>query len=187
MTKKVTISYTMGGNAIDAALPMLEKRIAGLVLDVQKIAVSILRDFKTHGDKPTAVRRANALVKALGKGVKGNQMLAWFECNAPLVYNKETKLLVAGFTAASPVKDHAKIDSDGIVTALWYEAAPEAEYKPLDDWNKALMALVKRAKEDIAKMGDKSKVNPQQLATLEMLAAGKSLVPVVPAADPLAD
>ena len=187
MAQKVTISYTMGGNAIDAALPMLEKRIAGLVLDVQKIAVSILRDFKAHGDKTTTVRRANALVHALGKGVKGNQMLAWFESNAPLTYNKETKLLVAGFSAASPVKDHSKIDADGIVTALWYEAAPEKEYQPLEDWNKALNALIKRAKEDVAKMGDKSKVNKTQLAQLELLAAGAMQpAPAAPAADPLA-
>lgn len=186
MAHKLTFSYSMGGNAIDAALPMLEKRIASLVLDVQKLAVSILRDFKTHGDKPTAVKRANALVKALGKGVKGNQMLAWFESNAPMVYNKETKQLVAGFTDASPCKDHTKIDTDGIVNALWYEAAPEAEYKPLEDWNKALMALVKRAKEDIAKMGDKSKVNRGQLAQLELLAAGAMQKAPAPAADPLA-
>jgi len=182
MASKLTISYTMGGNAIDAALPMLEKRIANLVLDVQKIAVSILRDFKTHGDKPTAVRRANALVKALGKGIKHNQMLAWFECNSPMVYNQETKQL-----AASPVKDHSKIDAEGIVKALWYEAAPEAEYKPLEDWNKALNALIKRAKEDVAKMGDKSKVNKDQLHLLELMAGGAKVLDAAkaPVSDPL--
>lgn len=50
------------------------------------------------------------------------------------------------------------------------------------DWNAALMALVKRAKTDLEKMGDKSKVSTAQLALLESMAAGVN----VPVGDPLA-
>ena len=182
MAAKLTYSFSMWGNAIDAAIPMLAKSIGTVVTNVQKIAVSILGDLLKHGDKPTAVKRANALVEALGKGMRAQSLLAWFEQNAPMVYNAETKLLVAGFTAMSPVRDHTKINLAVSTAALWQDAKADPEYKALADWNAALMALVKRAKTDIEKMGAASKVNTAQLALLESMAAGVN----VPVGDPLA-
>ncbi len=172
MTTKVSFSFSMGGNSIDAGIASLAKSVATLTGNVQKLAVSILRDFKASGDKPTAVRRANALVDALGKGMRANSLRGWFEQNGPFIYNKETKVLVIGFTGNSPVKDHTKIDLATSQAALWYEAVKDPDYVPLADWSAALNALIKRAKTDIEKMGEKSKVDPAQLGQLELLAAG---------------
>lgn len=176
---KLTYSYTMGGNSIDAAIPMLAKSVATLNTNVQKLIVSLLADFKKSGDKPTAVRRANEVVKALGKGMRANSLQGWFEQNAPMVYNKETKLLVAGCTGMSPVKDHTKIDLAVSTAALWYDAVAEQEYKPLEDWTKMLTALVKRAKDDLKHQGTKSKVDLAQLAVLEGMAAHRPLSEVI--------
>lgn len=183
MNNRVTFSFSMGGNMIDAGIATLEKSIASVTGNVQKLAVSILRDWHLHNDSDTAVKRANALVKALGKGMRANALRTWFEHNSPLVFNKETKLLVKGFTALSPVKDASKIDIAASTKALWHDAdGGEPEYKPITDWNAQLAALIKRAKTDIEKQGDKSKVDKTQLAQLELLAAGA----MKPKADPLA-
>lgn len=180
MTKlKVSYSFAMTGAMIDTAIPALEKSVAGLVANIQKLAVSVLADFKAHGDKPTATRRANALVAALGKGMRSASLLAWFEQNGPFVFNTETKLLVVGFTGLSPVKDHKKIDLEVSKAALWQEAKPPEDYKPLADWSKALNGLIAKAKKDIAELGDASKVDVAQLATLEQLAAGAKLAPAI--------
>lgn len=168
---KINFSYSIPEKNIDDAIVSLEKSIGNVTQNVQKVAVSILRAFKEHGDKPTAERRANALVKALGKGLRAKSMLAWFEQQAPLVWNAQEKKLVPGFTAAHPVKDHKKIDIELCIKSLWYEAQAEAEYKPLADWTKLLQQIVTRAKTDIEKQGEKSKVNLKQLAILEGMIA----------------
>ena len=183
MTNRVTFSFSMGGNMIDAGIAALEKSIATMTGNVQKLAVSILRDWKQHNDDATAVRRANALVKALGKGMRANALRTWFEHNAPMVYNEQTKLLVKGSTAASPVREASKINLEVSTKALWHDAdGGEAPYKPIADWPGQIAALIKRAKTDIEKQGDKSKVDPVQLRQLELLAAGAMKAK----ADPLA-
>lgn len=173
MASKLSYSYSMGDNSIEAGIASIEKRTTTLIADIQKLAVSILVSFNKSGDKPTAARRANALHKALGKGMRANSLLGWFEQNSPMVYNKETKQLVCGFTAASPVKSHTDIPVATLPTTLWQDAVADPEYKPLEDWNKVLQGIIKRAEQDIAKMGDKSKVNAAQLAQIKAMAAVK--------------
>lgn len=170
MSTKLAYTYSMGDNSIEAGIAGIAKRAVTLTTDIQKVAVSILVSFHNSGDKPTAARRANALHKALGKGMRANSLLAWFEQNAPMVWNKELSQLVCGFTAASPVKEHQKIPVGTLPKTLWQDASPEPEYKPLEDWGKMLQGIIKRAEQDIAKMGDKSKVNAEQLAQIKLMA-----------------
>lgn len=166
-------AFDMSEGDIDGAITAIGKRTQGLNKDVQCVAVSILAAFKAHGDKPTATRRMNALVLSLGKGMRRDSMLAYFEQLAPVVYNTATKQLVGGATAMSPVKEHAKINLADAIALNWYEAKAEPEYKPLADWSAFLAMAVKKAKADIEAMGDKSKVNREQLAQLEAMAAAK--------------
>lgn len=165
---KITV---IASGKLDASISAFALSVGKVKDTAQRICVSILADLRDHGDKPTAVKRANALVNAMGKGMRAKSMLAWFEQNSPMVFNKETKALVSGFSAMSPVKDHTKIAPNHALAAVpWEEAAVEKDYVPLADWNAALKALVARAKTDLEKMGDKSKVNKEQLAMLERMA-----------------
>ena len=100
---KLSYTFSMGANSIEAGIAAISKRVATLTVDVQKLAVSILRDMKQHGDKPTAAKRSNALIAALGKGMRSQSLTMWFELHAPLVWNEQEKKLVAGSTASSPV------------------------------------------------------------------------------------
>lgn len=177
MATKLSYTFTMGGNSIEAGIAAIAKRSATLMTDVQKIAVSILRDMKQHGDKPTAAKRANALCHALGAGMRANALRQWFEQLSPMVWNDKEKMLVPGFSVTSPVKDHADINVETCIATPWQLAdGGEKAYRPIDNWSAQLASLVKRAKEDIKAMGDKSKVDLKQLAMLESMAEGKPLV-----------
>ncbi len=171
MTKAVKYSFDMPQSDIDAAIPQIKKTIGSVTLSVQHIAVSILAAFKEHGDKDTATRRMNGLVDSLGKGMRSNSLRAFFEQQAPVVFNKDTDTLVAGSSAVSPVRTHQQIDAMKARNCPWFEAQPEKPYQPMADWSAALNAVIKRAKEDMKKMGEKSKVNTVQLAQLEAMAA----------------
>lgn len=184
---KLTYTFSMNAAAMDAGIIAIGKRSATLVQDVQKIAVSILRDMKQHGDKPTAVKRANGLCVALGAGMRANALRLWFETLAPMVWNDKEKHLVAGSTVTSPVKDTKDIDVDKAIASPWQLAdGGEKPYKPIDNWSAQLNALIKRAKEDIKTVGTKSKVDLAQLAVLEGMAEGKPLAQVMGVANVIA-
>lgn len=148
-------------------------------MDVQKLAVSILRDMKQHGDKPTAAKRANGLCASLGNGMRRDSLLTWFEMHAPLVWNATEKTLVPGSTASSPVKAHADIDVEKCIADPWQDAIKVPEYKAIGDWTAQLAALIKRAKTDLKEMGTKSKVDLAQLAVLEGMAEHRPLAEII--------
>ena len=168
MANSVKYTYGMADKDIAAGIISVGKRHKTLYKDIQHLAVSIIHGFHKSNDTETVTRRANDLIAALAGG-KQNALRRWFETFAPLVYNKETKLLVVGFNASSPVKDYRKIDAMKARDELWYNAIPDPEYKPLADLNGQIAQLVKRAKTDIERLGDQSKVNRQQLVALESL------------------
>jgi len=186
MTTKLSYSFSMGGNSIEQGIAAIAKRSATLTMDVQKIAVSILRDMKQHGDKPTAAKRANALIAAMGHGMRGNALRLWFETHAPLVWNKAEKALVPGSTVTSPVRDHTLIDVEKCIADPWQLAdGGEKPYQPIDNWQAQLASLIKRAKADIKAVGTKSKVDLAQLAVLEGMAEGKKLTDIMGVANTL--
>lgn len=144
---KVPYSYTMGGNAIDAAIPALAKSVGTLTENVQKLAVSILGDFRQHGDKPTSERRANALVAALGSGMRANSLRQWFLDNGPFLWNEKDKKLVAGTDASSKVKSHTAIaDSKVLAVVKWWEAQKEEAFKPFNEFDELSKLLEKHTK-----------------------------------------
>ena len=161
--------FAMTETAIDTGIADIAKRVSGLNAHIQYLAVSILAALKQYGDKPTAARRANALVKALGKGMRANSLIGWFEQNAPMMYNRDTKQLVFGVTVANPVKSVDKIDLAACAKAVWYDAVPETPYKPIADMGALIKQIVARAEKDMAEMGDKSKVDAETLAKLKAL------------------
>lgn len=164
---KISYTFTMNNNVIDAAIASLAKRTETLTQDYQKIAVSILMAWKSSGDKVTATRRANQLVNSLGQGMRKNSMSVWLQKNAPLVLNEETKELVFGYTNASPVKHHDAIrDAKELASDYWYTAVKQEEPKPLD-WSATLISLVKKAERDLKQHGANSKVSAEQLAILQ--------------------
>lgn len=168
---QVKFGYTMADAAIVDGIKSVANRRKLLDRDIQMLAVSVIYALHKSGDKPTAVKRANALVDAVKGGMKSNALLRWFETHSPMVFNKETKLLVDGFSPNSPVKDHTKINALEARDKPWFEAIPEPEYKPMADLNTLLARIVKQGKADVEKLGDKSKVDLQQLAALEAMLA----------------
>lgn len=164
---KITYTYTMNDNAIEQAIASLAKRTETLTQDYQRVAVSILQAFKSSGDKVTACRRANAVANALGKGMRKNSMVAWFQKNAPMVWNEEAKELVFGHTGQHPVKHWEAIaDTKELAEVKWWDAVKPEEPKPLD-WTATLLSLVKKAEKDLKEHGPNSKVSPEQLAILQ--------------------
>jgi hypothetical protein len=135
--------------------------------------------MKQHGDKPTAAKRANALVAVMGKGMRSDSLKMWFEVHAPLVWNETDKLLVPGFTASSPITAHADIDVEKCIADPWQDAKVDAPYKAIGDWTAQLAALIKRAKTDLKEMGTKSKVDLAQLAVLEGMADHRPLKDII--------
>lgn len=169
--KTSAYGFAMDEANIDAGIADVQMRSGKLTMNIQHLAVSILAALVKHGDKPTAARRANALVHAVGKGMRGNSLIGWFEQNAPMMYNKETKQLVFGVTAANPVKTVDKIDLAAAVKAMWHDAVPETPYKPIADIGALIKQIVAKAEKDIETMGEKSKVDVETLAKLKALTA----------------
>lgn len=170
MAKKTAFT-ALSQTAIDATIKSIGTRANTLRNDVQKASASIMLNLKANGDYPTATRQMNALFKAMGNGMRSKALLAHFELHAPVVWNKETKELVRGHTAASPVKAHADINSEAVLANKWDEAIQEPEYKPIGDFGAAIAQLIKKADADIEKLGDKSKVDRAQLAALRAMVA----------------
>lgn len=161
----------MSASDITKGLFVLGKMSEKMHHSVQCLAVSILAAWKEHGDTPTATKRANALLSALGNGVRKNTLKAYFEQLSPMVWNKEEKALVYGFSSLSPVKAFAKIDLAACEALKWHEAgAPEPEYVPLD-WTKAIESLIKRAETEIKKRGAEATVTPDMVEKLKALKA----------------
>ena len=115
MTAKLKFTFGMADKDIVAGITSVGKRHKSLYADIQFLSVSIIHAFHTSGDGQTACRRANDLIKALAGG-KQNALRRWFETQAPMVYNKETKELVVGHSPASPVKDYKKINALAAIT-----------------------------------------------------------------------
>jgi hypothetical protein len=160
-------TYKMTDKDVETATRSIKKNSAGLVLQIQKVCTSILVNWQSSGDKDTAVRRANALVEALGDGLRKNSLLKWFESNSPMIYNKESKGLAFGSTAASPVRKFQDIPVLVLPSTPWQTAKAEEEYKPITDLSVLIKALVKKATADLEKLGSNSKVKKEQLAALE--------------------
>ena len=169
MTAKLKFTFGMADKDIVAGITSVGKRHKSLYTDIQFLSVSIIHAFHTSGDGQTACRRANDLIKALAGG-KQNALRRWFETQAPMVFNKETKELVVGHSPASPVKDYKKINALAARDQQWFDAIPDPEYKPMADLNGQIAQLIKRAETDIERLGDKSKVNPATLDALRKLA-----------------
>lgn len=165
----IKFAFDMAGNTVESAISSIAKRSATLTRDVQFTAVSILHELVKHNDTGTAAKRANLLVAALGKGMRATSLQRWFESNAPFVFNKETKELVFGSTAASPVRKVSDIDLVKCRDAAWQDAEPMQEYKPIADFGKLVLQLIKKAETDREKLGDASKVDPVMLDTLKAL------------------
>ena len=169
----IKFAYNMADNNVGAGITSVKKRHASLLKDVQMLAVSIIHRLHECGDGETATLRANALIDAVANG-KQNSLRRWFETQANMVYNKETKLLVIGHGPASPIKHHSKIDAMASRDVMWYDAIPDAEYKPIADFGAQIAQLLKKGLKDRAELGDKSKVSPDQIKALELLVqAGK--------------
>ena len=170
---QVKFSFGMKDADVVAGIKSVQNRHKSLFEDIQKLAVSIIHAFHQSGDGQTAALRANALVTAIANG-KQNSLRRWFETHAPFVYNKETKLLVVGFSASSPVKNYKDIDALAARADNWFDSIPDPEYKPIADWTAQIAQLVKRGVADLERMGDKSKVDKGQLAALQALLDAKA-------------
>lgn len=175
---KVTHTFINAAD-MDKQISLFGNSVATVTKRAQVICCSIAKHLHDHGDYPSAVKWANDLVKALGKGMKGQQMLRWFEYNTPMVFNSETKELVRGFGPTSPVKEHGKIDVGACISALWFEAMPEQAYQPIGDLNSLLAGIIKKAEKDRKELGDKSKISVAQLEALKSLQKANP-APIVP-------
>lgn len=167
----MTLNFKMTAAEIDAALPKLQSDIATITGRVQAMACSILAAWKNSGDKDTAVRQANALIVALGNGMRKNSMQTWLMLHAPLTINKDTKLMA--FDITGPVKGYKQIDEAANAAHPWQDAAPNKDAEPIGDWTKLLKGLIAKAEKDLIAFPDTSKVNRDELATIKALLVPK--------------
>lgn len=170
----VKYNYGMADKDVEAGIMSISKRHKSLYGDIQMLSVSIIAALHKSGDGETATKRANALITALANG-KQNSLRRWFETQCNMVYNKETKQLVIGHSASSPVKHHSKINALESRGVNWFDAIPETEYKAIADWTGQIAALVKKGQKDIAELGDKSKVNKAHIMALEQMLTANTL------------
>lgn len=169
----MTLNFKMTAAEIDAALPTLQSDIATITGRVQAMACSILAAWHKSGDKDTAVRQTNALIVALGNGMRKSSMQTWLMLHAPLTINKETKLMV--FDITGPVKGYKQIDEAANAANPWHEAAKNKDAEPIGDWTKMLKGLIAKAENDLVKFPETSKVNRAELAAIKGLLVPKQV------------
>ena len=167
-------SFNMKPSDIDAGTVATGKSAVTIADNIQKMAVSILVAWQACGDRETAVKQANSLVNALGKGMRKASLQTWFIKNSPVMIGEgevSKGLLVFGVSGASAVKDFKSIPVAGLALDLWVEAKKEQEVTPIQDWTKFINIVLNKAKKDLTTFGDKSKVNKEQLAVMERMIA----------------
>lgn len=130
---------------------------------IQKTAVSILAHMKEHGDAETGCKLANNLINSLGKGMRANSLRQYFLNWGPFVWNEDEKVLVKVSKEIMRPQNIVLVEAE---KQHWNEAKKEPEFKPIEDWKATIARLVKKAKEDMEKLGENSKVNKDQVAIM---------------------
>lgn len=165
--------------AITAAIKSLHLRDAKHSMDIHRVLVAICERWKTSGDmRPVAGHINHLLDKTQLIGKRKNAIRKWVEVHMKLalVEEGENKGL---FYVPKDKHSGKHLDMSKLTNERWHEMTPEPKYTPIDDDMKLVKALLAKLKNDRAKLGDASKVNPATIAALA--AIGKNTGDTVPA------
>lgn len=131
---------------------------------VHRILCSIVGLMAKDSDHKTCVRLVNEVIKAMPEGSRSNAVKDWVHVYTGYHWNKDEKAFVfqkvQGF----------KLDLEAAIKEPFWQLTKEAEYQPIQDWTKMLKTLVEKAKKDISKQGEDTKVDIEQLKVLAKMA-----------------
>jgi hypothetical protein len=120
----------------------IAKRGESVQMDIHRHLYAIAFRWKETGDIRPAVKRVNALIDAMPKGLRLNAIREWVEVMFGFVYVEKSKDVPEHFTAG-PIKG-ADLPMDTIMQKRWYEFKAEAAYKPIN-FGESLSKLLKQA------------------------------------------
>lgn len=151
-------------NAIEGGIARVKKEGKAYQNLVHRVAFSILKRGLDTKDFTKGAKQFTALVEAMPGATRTNALRDWVTAYAPLTWNSEENCFVytsmKGFDPAGDMTEAKR-------TPFW-EFSPEPEYKPVD-WAKAIQSIVKRGERDLTELGEKSKVDQEQLDILRRL------------------
>lgn len=110
--------------------------------DIHRHLYAIAFRWNETGDIRPAVKRVNALIAAMPKGLRLNAIREWVEVMFGFEYVTGTKEQPEHFKAGSIKGSDLPLDT--IANKRWYEFKPEAAYKPIN-FGDDLAKLLKRA------------------------------------------
>lgn len=110
--------------------------------DIHRHLYAIAFRWNETGDIRPAVKRVNALIGALPKGLRLNAIREWVEVMFGFEYVEKAKDVPEHF-AAGKIKG-SDLPMDTILHKRWYEFKQEAAYKPIN-FGESLSKLLKQA------------------------------------------
>jgi hypothetical protein len=128
----------------DAAL--IHKRVDTVQNDIHRHLYAIAFRWNETGDVRPAVKRVNALLDAMPKGIRTNAIRAWVEAMLGFEFVEKAGDVAEHFKAGA-VKGSA-LPMDTIINTRWFDFTKEAPYKPLD-FGAELAKLLKKAGERV--------------------------------------
>lgn len=122
----------------------IAKRADTVQMDIHRHLYAIAFRWNETGDVRPAVKRVNALIDAMPKGLRVNAIREWVEVMFGFEYVEKQGDAPACFKAG-PIKG-ADLPMDSILHKRWFELKQEAPYKPIN-FGEDLAKLLKRAGE----------------------------------------
>lgn len=107
----------MTGETLSKNIVSVGRRVETLRGEIQKLAVHAVGHVEKHGD-PIYCTKLHAV---LGKSVRRQSLLAWFEQNAPVTWKKEKE----AFVLDADRRKEFKFDAEKLLTIAWEAAQPE--------------------------------------------------------------
>ena len=146
MTKTINIAKLSTDADFAKDLLSLHKRIDTVQNDIHRHLYAIAFRWNETGDVRPAVKRVNALLDGMPKGVRANAIRAWIEAMLGFEYVEKAGDVAEHFRAG-PVKG-ASLPMDTILNTRWFDFTKEAPYKPMD-FGAELAKLLKKAGERV--------------------------------------
>lgn len=163
---KVNFNRLDTADKLQAARDNLVGRADTLKLDIHKWLIAVAAHWASTGDNRHVAGLINGLLDGDNlQGLRKNSIRDWAVAFLGMVYNEETKSLVMNAKFK-----HTDLKIADMANKAWWNFSPEQPYKPMDSLKGEIDRILKRARTDRERLGDESKVEPELLAALAMLA-----------------
>ena len=167
MAKKITYSYSMTAEMIDAAIPAYGKRVGTMREDAHKIAVSIARNWAEHGAVNVAADKMTAFLGNID-AAHAQKLVNW--CNVHLGFELEgsgddAKFVYTKTTLSTEEWNEAKAQT-------MFALTPDSKPQPFN-FNAELAKLIAKAEKrpSSTKKTDEDVIDAAQLAAAKALLA----------------